>query len=106
MRRNFLVLAFLVLAAPGHAATITVTNTNPSGAGSLAQAITTANATPALDEIHFGIAGEGAVTITGTLHLRREFVHDGEHVGRVAGAEARGRTTGAGELYALRLTCW
>src|SRR5581483_9486117 len=49
--------------------TIFVTNTNTSGAGSLAQAITTAKATAGADVIHFNIGGSGPFTIalTGAL---------------------------------------
>ncbi|MBS1794985.1 MAG: right-handed parallel beta-helix repeat-containing protein [Acidobacteria bacterium] len=42
---------------------LTVTNTNDTGAGSLRQAITDANATPAPDEIVFNIPGAGVRTI-------------------------------------------
>ena len=44
--------------------TFTVTNTNDSGAGSLRQAITDANASPGLDTITFSIGGSGPHTIT------------------------------------------
>src|SRR5581483_10514463 len=55
--------------APEANPTIFVTNTNTSGAGSLAQAITTANATAGADVIHFNIGGSGPFTIalTGAL---------------------------------------
>src|SRR3954470_9795176 len=43
--------------------TFTVTTSNDSGAGSLRDAITQANATKALDSIHFSI-GSGAQTIS------------------------------------------
>jgi hypothetical protein len=55
------------LAIVGHralAATITVTTTNDSGAGSLRTAITTANATVVQDTISFNISGTGPFTIT------------------------------------------
>lgn len=39
--------------------TFTVTNTDPSGAGSLSQAITSANANPGLDTINFNLPGSG-----------------------------------------------
>jgi hypothetical protein len=51
-------------AMPAHAATFTVTNTNDAGAGSLRQAITNANATPAADVVNFNIPGAGPHTIT------------------------------------------
>jgi hypothetical protein len=41
------------------AQTFTVTNTNNSGAGSLTQAITDANANPGLDTINFNVPGSG-----------------------------------------------
>ncbi len=49
-------------AAPATALTFSVTNTNDSGSGSLRQAITTANGTPAADTITFNI-GTGLKTI-------------------------------------------
>lgn len=49
---------------PVYAATFTVTNTNDSGAGSLRQAITDANASAGADQIDFNIAGVGPHTIT------------------------------------------
>src|SRR3954452_5187947 len=55
--------AGLVAASPAGAATFTVTNVDDTGAGSLRQAITDANATVALDEVHFNIAGAGIKTI-------------------------------------------
>lgn len=59
-------LAALLLAAAGsaQAATFTVVNTSDSGAGSLRQAITSANATPGADTIAFNIPGAGVHTIT------------------------------------------
>ena len=47
----------------GSLAAFTVTNTNDSGAGSLRQAITDANALPGLDTITFNISGAGPHTI-------------------------------------------
>jgi hypothetical protein len=46
------------------AATFTVLNTNDSGAGSLRQAITSANAAAGADTIAFDIPGAGVHTIT------------------------------------------
>lgn len=48
----------------GSLAAFTVTNTNDSGAGSLRQAITDANALPGLDTITFNISGVGPHTIS------------------------------------------
>jgi hypothetical protein len=49
--------------------TYSVTNTNDSGAGSLRQAITDANANPGADSISFSIAGSGVQTINLTSAL-------------------------------------
>ncbi len=46
------------------AATFSVTNTNDSGAGSLRQAIISANSSPGADQISFNIPGAGTQTIT------------------------------------------
>jgi len=51
-------------ALTAQAATLTVTNTNDSGAGSLRQAILDANATVATDTITFNISGSGVHTIS------------------------------------------
>ena len=63
----------LILGAvvPAAAATFTVTNTNDSGAGSLRQAITDANASRGADVILFNIAGSGPHTISPGLPLPR-----------------------------------
>jgi hypothetical protein len=58
-------LGFLfLLAITAQAATLTVSTTNDSGAGSLRQAITNANMTFGLDTIVFSIPGGGVKTIT------------------------------------------
>lgn len=71
-------LASLVLAATGlmfilsgaaQASTFVVTNTNNSGAGSLAQAILDANGNPGPDVITFNIPGSGVQTISSTNQL-------------------------------------
>ena len=59
-------IALLVLSTNAIANTFTVTNTNDSGAGSLAQAITDANNLPGADVIAFKIPGAGVHTITVT----------------------------------------
>ncbi len=61
-------LGVLVFSASANAATYTVTNTNDSGAGSLRQAITSANSTIGSDTIDFSI-GSGAVQIVPTSAL-------------------------------------
>ncbi len=58
-----LLFALFALAAPAHAATFTVTNTNDSGSGSLRQAITDSNNAPGADTINFNIPGTGVQTI-------------------------------------------
>lgn len=55
------------VAVSADAATFTVTSTNTSGAGSLAQAITDANLTALADTVAFNIAGSGTFTIGGSL---------------------------------------
>jgi parallel beta-helix repeat protein len=58
-------VACLLFARPAHAATFTVTNTNDTGAGSLRQAITDANAASAGDHtISFNVPGAGPHVIT------------------------------------------
>jgi len=56
-------LVLALASAPLAANTFTVTNTNDTGAGSLRQAITDANANPGADTIHFDITGSGVHTI-------------------------------------------
>ncbi len=63
LRRLAMAAAF-TLASPLSAATLTVTNSNDSGAGSLRQAILDANATAGFDTIAFNIPGGGVHTIT------------------------------------------
>jgi len=65
VRRSLAVslLAAAVLCAAANAATFTVTNTNDTGAGSLRQAITDANANAGADTIAFDIPGSGVQTI-------------------------------------------
>ncbi len=62
--RTPLALAALCLAAPLAAATLTVTNANDSGAGSLRQAILDANASGGPHAIQFAIPGPGVHTIS------------------------------------------
>ncbi|HEU5238976.1 MAG TPA: Calx-beta domain-containing protein, partial [Pyrinomonadaceae bacterium] len=61
--------ALSVFAATAQATTFIVTNTNNSGAGSLAQAILDANANPGADTINFNIPGGGVQTISPTSPL-------------------------------------
>lgn len=56
--------AAMLVSAVAQAATLTVVNTNTSGAGSLAQAITDANNTPGADEIVFNITSPGTKKIS------------------------------------------
>ena len=64
MKKPLLILAGVLAAALGPAATFTVTNTADSGAGSLRQAILDANAAVGADTIEFNIPGAGVHTIT------------------------------------------
>ncbi len=69
---SYLLTSGVALFSPysAHAATITVTNTNDSGAGSLREAITDANASVGVDDvIEFAIAGAGPHTIQPTSAL-------------------------------------
>jgi hypothetical protein len=77
-RRNNLIGAAMIIAglcialplAPARGATIPVTNTNDNGAGSLRQAIQSANSSPnVLDTISFNIPGTGPFTINPTSTL-------------------------------------
>ena len=61
------ILSIMSEAALCEAATFTVINTNPSGAGSLAQAITSANVASDLDNVEFDIPGSGVPTIVASL---------------------------------------
>ena len=62
-------LLALGAAAPAHAATFTVINTNNAGAGSLRSAINAANQAASQDSIRFAIAGMGVHTITPVTSL-------------------------------------
>ena len=57
--RRFVLAILLSVPLPLAAATFTVTNTNDSGAGSLRQAITDANAAAGMDTIAFNVSGAG-----------------------------------------------
>lgn len=64
--------SLLGLAVPGRGGTFLVTTTNASGAGSFAQAILDANASPGLDHIHFNIPPPSGLRIsTNSLPLIR-----------------------------------
>jgi IPT/TIG domain/S-layer homology domain len=78
--RISLAIGFVALSGSLHAATFTVTNTNHSGAGSLRQAITDANANAGLDTITFNITGSGVHTIQpllSTMFITDPVVIDG-----------------------------
>jgi len=61
--KSSIVLAALLVTASAPAATYTVTSTADSGAGSLREAITSANGNPGADTINFNIVGSGVHTI-------------------------------------------
>lgn len=65
--RWFAGLFLVSLPVSAHALVFTITNTNTSGAGSLAKAITDANASSNNDIINFAIPGGGPHVIAGTL---------------------------------------
>jgi hypothetical protein len=67
VKRIVFVLAAVLYASPAMAVKFIVTNTNTSGDGSLAQAITDANATATADIIEFAVASLGNITINGRL---------------------------------------
>ena len=70
MWRTIAVLVVALSAAvSAEAATFTVTTNADSGAGSLRQAITDANANPGADTINFNIPGAGVHTIVLTTWL-------------------------------------
>ncbi len=64
MKRSLVLVVLAVAVSPAFAATLTVTNTADSGAGSLRQAILDANGLAGADTINFNIAGAGVHTIT------------------------------------------
>lgn len=61
---NAVLLVLIASVSSTSAATYSVTNTSDSGAGTLRQAITAANASPGADLITFSIAGTGVKTFT------------------------------------------
>jgi hypothetical protein len=66
VKRCAILLFFSFSAIQGFSTTFFVTNTNSSGAGSLAQAITDANNNAGPDDIQFNIPGAGPFTINQT----------------------------------------
>src|SRR2546428_596677 len=71
MKRSIHVWLIVAALAGSSALAVTnfVTTTSDSGAGSLRSAISNANATAALDFIHFNIPGTGPFTITPATDL-------------------------------------
>jgi hypothetical protein len=63
LRGTFVPGLFLLCSGLVSAATLTVTSTNDSGAGSLRECVTVANANPGADTIAFNIPGPGVHTI-------------------------------------------
>src|SRR5262245_38657399 len=77
-----LLCAAMTIAQNGRAATITVTNTNDSGAGSLRQAI--ADASPG-DTINFSVATPATITLTsGELVVSKNLTISGPTTGRLS----------------------
>lgn len=64
---RLLLAAFILFSAPLGAVTFTVLNVNDSGAGSLRDAITQANALSGDDIINFGPGATGTITLSSTL---------------------------------------
>ena len=64
---TLLALAFMLPSQPAHALTYTVTTLADSGAGSLREAITAANATVANDTITFSVSVSGIIGLTSAL---------------------------------------
>lgn len=106
-------------ASPAGAATVVVTTTADSGAGSLREAIATANASPGLDTITFAIPGSGVQTIqplSALPTITDPVVVDGasqpgyvdrpliELSGATAGSDANGLTITAGGSTVRALT--
>jgi parallel beta-helix repeat protein len=69
MKRTTIIISTLLLLSSARAATISVTNTNDSGPGSLRAAITQANGTVAADTITFNITGPGFTIIPSSSAL-------------------------------------
>jgi len=66
VKKSAILLSCIFSAFSGFSTTYFVTNTNSSGAGSLAQAITDANNNAGADDIQFNIPGAGPFTINQT----------------------------------------
>lgn len=84
---------FLLLALSAHGTEFTVTSLNDSGAGSLREAISAANATPAPDTIRFSPELTGSILLASTLsvtrpleiigHEKKQIIIDGQNSVRV-----------------------
>jgi|SRR5579859_389949 len=66
------------------ASTITVTNLNPSGPGSLPQAILQANANPGPDIITFSPSVSGTITLTSPVHITDTVIIQGPGPGKLS----------------------
>lgn len=107
VRLGALVLLSVLAAAPTQAIVYTVTNTADSGAGSLRQAITTANGTVGVyDTINFNIPGGGVHTINVASVLSitdRVFIDGGSQPGYVVGGAPLIELSGTAVGHALYL---
>ena len=79
MKKYSLFFLMLSISLALHSAIFTVTNTNDAGAGSLAEAVASANATVDKDTIEFNIAGAAPHTILGSQLIINNPIHiDGD----------------------------
>ncbi|MEM8897721.1 MAG: T9SS type A sorting domain-containing protein [Bacteroidota bacterium] len=79
MKKYSLFFLMLSTSLALHSAIFTVTNTNDAGVGSLAEAVTSANATADKDTIEFNIAGAAPHTILGSQLIINNPIHiDGD----------------------------
>jgi hypothetical protein len=67
MRRSLLLLPFLAISLSVSAATFVVSSSNPTGPGTLQQAIVSANATPGRDQIVFTVTSATLPSLAGTF---------------------------------------
>ena len=89
-------LLLFVSSGSAGAATFTVTNVLPAGAGSLAQAIANANATEAEDTIDFGVPFAGTKTIPGPFPaIEFPVILDGYTQGDASENTLQGKNTDA-----------
>ena len=88
----FSVFGSLLFSGNASALTFTVTSTADSGAGTLREAITSANANPGADQIDFNITGSGPHEIIATGYLpeitEETFINGASQPGTVCGTDS------------------